>query len=444
MGQIVPIYKKGDNKQCGNYRGITLLSIPLKVYEQIIETKLRREIEPTLIETQSGFRKGRSVQDHIFTLKEILSMRLQHNKKTFLAFLDLQKAFDKVPREKVWESLNNRGINPKLSRVIKSLYTCTRNYIISNNNRSEEFETKEGLRQGGVMSPVLFVLFMDEIIRKCHLTSKKLHVGYRNLQPVYVTECAFADDVVIIAGKEDDLQTNLNIWNSTLSENGMEINTEKTKILVVAKEPQNADIRINGRQIQQTQKLNYLGVTFDDQGKQETDITERIEKSNKLYHAMNKNFISKREVTQKTKLSVYKTIFRPTLTYGSESWVLTKRMKSKLEAVEMKYLRKVKGVTLRDRVRSATIREELEVIPVTEFIEKRQLSWWGHLQRMDHNRPVRQVWESRALGKRSRGRPTETWDKVLGKILTAKGKTWQEAKILARNKKEWGKFVHSV
>lgn len=224
----------------------------------------------------------------------------------------------------------------------------------------------------------------------------------------------------------------------------MELNAEKTKILVVAKEPQLTDITINGNRIEQTQKYNYLGVTIDESGRQETDITERIEKTNKLYYAMNRPFISKREVSQKTKLSVYKTIFRPILTYGSESWVMSNRMKGKIEAVEMKYLRRVKGVTLRDRVRSAEIREELEVKPVTEFIEKRQLSWWGHLQRMNTNRVVKQIWEAKTTDKRSRGRPQKTWDNILGKILRAKGKTWQEAKAVAMDKNKWRKFVYSA
>lgn len=444
IGQIVPIYKKGDNKQCSNYRGIMLLSVPLKIYEQILEGRLREVIEPTLSEAQSGFRKGRSVQDHIFSLKQIIIRTLEYNKKAFFAFIDLEKAFDKVPREKVWISLEKRGVNSKLQRAIKVIYKNTRNYVISNNERSEEFKTREGLRQGGVLSPVLFTIFMDEIIRKCQTGIRKLHVGYKELKPVFMSECAFADDVVVMAGSASELQTNLLIWKEILTENSMKMNIEKTKVMAVANEPQQMHIQIEGKVIEQVQQFNYLGVIIENTGRQELDITEKIEKSNKLYYAINKTFINKKEVSRKTKMTVYKTIVRPILTYGCESWVMSRRIKARVAASEMKFLRRVKGVSLRDRIRSKQIREELEIEDIMEFIEKRQLSWWGHLQRMKNDRMVKQIWEARLIGRRKRGRPMEKWDSVLGDILERRGKTWNEGKMTARNKNLWREFVYSV
>ena len=122
--------------------------------------------------------------------------------------------------------------------------------------------------------------------------------------------------------------------------------------------------------------------------------------------------------------------------------MLSGKTRRRIEAVEMKFLRGARGVTLRDHVRSTQIREDLGVEPITEFIERRQLSWWGHLQRMKVDRTVRQVWEAKVVGKRSKGRPQQTWDKAIGKILKERGKTWATAKTLAINKKLWSEFVH--
>lgn len=444
LGQIVPIYKKGNNKQCSNYRGITLLSVPLKIYERILENKLRKVIEPTLAEAQSGFRKGRCTQDHVFTIKQIISKTMTHNKKVFFTFIDLEKAFDRVPRQKVWTSLMKRGVSPKLQRTIKSIYNNTRNYVISNNNISEEFITREGLRQGGVLSPVLFTIFMDDIIRNCERRTKALHVGYRNLQPISISVCAFADDVVLMAGSESELKKNLMTWEEELIKNGMKMNMQKTKVMVVAKEDQEVNITINGTKIEQVHNYTYLGTIIEDTGKQEANINERIDKSNKLYFTINKTFINKKEINQKTKLKIYKTIFRPILTYASESWVLDTRTKSRLEAVEMKYLRRVKGITLRDHIRSQQIREELDIQPLTNFIQKKQLSWWGHLQRLDENRAVKKVWEAKVLNKRKRGRPQTTWDHTIAETLNRKGITWKEAQTKTKDRKQWRNFVKSV
>ena len=94
-------------------------------------------------------------------------------------------------------------------------------------------------------------------------------------------------------------------------------------------------------------------------------------------------------------------------------------------------------------LRNTAIREELQTKPVLEFIEKRQLSWWGHLVRMDDKRPVKEIWSVREAEKRRRGRPREEWNGTVEKILRKKGTTLQEARICARDKKQWAKLVHT-
>ncbi|XP_044757830.1 uncharacterized protein LOC123315984 [Coccinella septempunctata] len=141
-------------------------------------------------------------------------------------------------------------------------------------------------------------------------------------------------------------------------------------------------------------------------------------------------------------MNVYKAIYRPILTFACESWVLDRRQKSRMQAMEMKYLRKVRGITRMHRVRNDLIREDIGIEPLQDFIEKRQLSWWGHLNRMNHERPARKVWEAKVTGKRRRGRPVTTWDKQMGKIIGERGQTWERARKMTANKKEWSKFVY--
>ena len=133
------------------------------------------------------------------------------------------------------------------------------------------------------------------------------------------------------------------------------------------------NIKIGGVKIEQVKQFKYLGVIVDSNGNQEAALNERIEKAIKVYCALNNRFIYKKEISRKTKMSVYKTVYRPVLTYGCEMWVLSKSQKIKIQTAEMKYLRRVVGVTRKNRVRNTQIREYLEMKSILDFIEQRQL-----------------------------------------------------------------------
>jgi hypothetical protein len=97
---------------CNNYRGITLLSVVAKTYERILEKRLRRKIEERMTDSQSGFRKGHSIQDHVFTIKESIYKTIKKNSELYLGFIDFEKAFDRIPRGKVWECLEKKRNSP--------------------------------------------------------------------------------------------------------------------------------------------------------------------------------------------------------------------------------------------------------------------------------------------------------------------------------------------
>lgn len=110
----------------------------------------------------------------------------------------------------------------------------------------------------------------------------------------------------------------------------------------------------------------------------------------------------------------------------------------------MKFLRAVKGVTRRDRIRNEQIREELEVESIHSVIERNQLKWFGHINRMQQKRQVKQVWEAKVQNKRGKGRPKKTWNGEVAMILKKRNKNWTEATRMTGNKGEWKKFVHKI
>lgn len=444
IGVLLPIYKKGDRRDCANYRGITLLSIIAKIYESVLEMKLKVEIENQLEDSQCGFRRGRGTQDHIFVIKQLIEKFTAE--KIFVVFIDIEKAFDSVPRAVIWNSLKKRKINEKLSKCIKSVYNNTRNIVRTGNLESKEFVTKEGLRQGGVLSPTLFNLVMDDIVKEVKGKVKKLQVGFRNMKRVEISESIFADDLVIYAKSNQDLQFNLETWKNSLESINLRINEKKSKVMVIGKKTTDTpmEIIINGKEIEQVRAFKYLGVTIQCNGSISAEINGRIETATKVYYALNNTFIKKKEITKKTKITVYKTIFKPILIYGSESWVLTKQLKSNIQAVEMKYLRGVKNITRKDRIRNEVTREELGVEPILKSIQRQQLRWFGHIIRMDMERTTRKIWATRVQQKRGRGRPKKTWDKEVAESLRQMGLKWIEGKREAENRNEWAKRLKNL
>ena len=117
----------------------------------------------------------------------------------------------------------------------------------------------------------------------------------------------------------------------------------------------------------------------------------------------------KRELSKKAKLSIFKAVFVPILTYGHESWVMTERMRSQVQASEMRFLRRIEVVTLFNKVRSSEIRKSLNIEPLLLRIERSQLRWFGHVSRMPQERLPKQALHAKANGRRPVGRPRTRW-----------------------------------
>ncbi|CAH1978024.1 unnamed protein product [Acanthoscelides obtectus] len=152
---------------------------------------------------------------------------------------------------------------------------------------SEGLATSKGVRQGGGLSPLLLIVFMD--------------TAHRKLQKVELAERAFADDLVLVTGSVGSLQENLNTWNTVLEDNGMYLNKLKTKVMAVSNEKLNIDVRIDNVKLQHVHSFKYLGAILKHNGRNEIAISERIGKANNLYYAMSKGFINKKEVSRNQK-----------------------------------------------------------------------------------------------------------------------------------------------
>ena len=175
-GVIIPIFNKGDRKQCTNYREISFLSLPGKVNAKCLERKSREIVESKLEDGQCSFRPGCSTTDQIFTLKQIFEKSWGYGKDLFACFVNLEKAYDRVPRDKLWKVLQEYGVNGQLLQAIKSFYCRPEVCVRVNGKHSKPFQVGVGLRQGCVLSPLLFIVYMNWI-DKCSQADECATIG---------------------------------------------------------------------------------------------------------------------------------------------------------------------------------------------------------------------------------------------------------------------------
>ncbi len=200
-GLVVPIWKgKGDAKECNNYRGITLLSVPGKVFARILLNRVRQLLLAHQRPEQSGFTPKRSTVDRILALRVLIERMREFDRGLLAAYIDFRKAFDSVSRDALWRVLELRGIPPKLVRLISSLYSGTESAVKCGSSISDFFPVNTGVRQGCVLAPNLFSTCMDWIMRRVVGETSGCGASFGDVR---VTDLDFVGDAVIFAETGD-------------------------------------------------------------------------------------------------------------------------------------------------------------------------------------------------------------------------------------------------
>ena len=293
----------------------------------------------------------------------ILEKNWEWSRDKFVLFIDMEKAFDRVPKRNLWHTFakSRYNIPPKLVRVIRNTYSQCLSRVRGKDMESDWFNIETGVRQGDVLAPLLFIIYMDDCIRE---------VGVGELGEETLV---YADDVAVVTDTVDRLQELVNIWNRGMSLKGMKINTGKgkTEFIAVSRREEEYEIRVGEQRIQQVVDYKYLGTNINESNLQEREINKRISKYNRnvsmLYPLLRDEYIPR-----ECKVTIYNTILKPIIVYGCEAWSLTTKTESKLQAAEMRVLRFIKGVTRRNHIRNTTIRSEMKVEPLLQTVERSQ------------------------------------------------------------------------
>src|SRR5574342_21615 len=165
---FIPIPKKGNAKECSNYHTIALISHTSKVMLQILQARLQQYVNRELPDVQAGFRKGRRTRDQIANIHWIIEKAREFQKNIYFCFIDYTKAFDCVDYNKLWKILKEMGIPDQLTCLLRNL-CAGQEATVRTGHGTDWFQIGKGVCQGCILSPCLFNLYAEYIMRNAGL-----------------------------------------------------------------------------------------------------------------------------------------------------------------------------------------------------------------------------------------------------------------------------------
>ena len=367
---LVPILKAGIASVFNNYRGISLISVPCKVFSLIIQKRLAAWVDSQLLEQQCGFRAGRSCNDAIFSMRLLQEHAIRNKQPMLAAFVDLSKAYDSLDRELAWQCFRHRGMSEKLLKMLQLLHSRTTCAVKGDHVlTSSWFEICTGFKQGNVNAPMFFNLFnqhcvnLDTVLREMQPELVRTGLAYfywvlrempsRNL-PNNFGSILFADDMAIVAPSTEQMQIALETADTGFSRWGLEMSIKKTKVMAVGCDVVPSHFHLERGSIETVPCFKYLGSYLAKDGGIGLEVTHRIKAAACAFHKL-KAFWKDAHVTEAVKLKVHQAIVQATLLYACETWAIGLETVSSLKVFQMQCLRRISRISKMEHVSNAQI-----------------------------------------------------------------------------------------
>lgn len=407
---FVTIPKKPTSKKCEEYRTISIMSHTLKIFLKIIHARIYQQCEANIEETQFGFRNAVGTREALFALNVLIQRCRDINCDVYLCFIDFSKAFDRVKHEELISILRKTGADDKNIRIIAKLYWQQTAEVRVGDHKTKKIKICRGVRQGCVLSPILFNIYSEQIFKEALDSVEGIIVNGELLNNI-----RYADDSVIMSSSAEGLQIMMEKIKSTSEKYGICLNIKKTKHMVVSKNnPPPVNLFLDNTPIEQVDKYTYLGTCINQQWDHSVEIKCRIERARAAFIQMKKIFTSP-DLTLQLKIRILRCYVFSTLLYGAESWTLTKDTESRLEAFELWTYRHILKVTWIDHVTNEEILRRVgKDREIMTTVKVRKLEYLGHVMRhKERYRILQLILEGKVLGKRGPGRRRISWLKNL-------------------------------
>lgn len=265
----VPKNKTGDLSDTNNYRPISLATVVAKVFDSVINVQLNKCV--SLNPNQFGFRPGLSTETAILCLKHTVKYYLNRKTPVYACYLDLSKAFDLVSYNILWRKLKDINLPNETIQILRYWYGNQVNSVRWSGILSDPYRLECGVRQGGLTSPTLFNLYINELLEALG----KTHIGC-HIDTVCMNNLSYADDMVLLSASACGLRKLLSICETYAIQHGLKYNVDKTQYMVFEptgyRIPKVPPINLNGSPLERVMSFKYLGHVVTSDLKDNMDI----------------------------------------------------------------------------------------------------------------------------------------------------------------------------
>ena len=457
---IVNLYKgKGDAFNRGDYRGLKLIEQVMKVLERVVEGLVRQRVE--IDEMQCGFMSDHGTTDAIFIVRQLQEKHLAANKLLYMAFVDLEKAFDRVPRDVIWWAMRKLGIDEWLVRLVQSMYKDVRSRVRVGDGYSKEFGVGVGVQQGSVLSPLLFIIVLEALSRE-----------FRTGCP---WELLYADDLMISAESMEELLVKVQTWKTEMEKKGLRVNMGKTKIMesginldVLKKsgkypcgvcqsevgssnaifcggckrwvhkkcsgikgplrpdpefrcarclgtaraidEREVSDIEVGNKKLEVVPEFCYLGDMLSAGGGCELAAITRCKCAWSKFRQL-LPLLTNRHLPLLTRGKVYSSCVRSVMLHAAETWAMKVDTLNRLWRNDHAMICWICNVRAKDEVSSDSLLTKLGIQDLDVVLRTSRMRWFGHVERSTGW--IAEVRKLNVVAQKRSGRPRKSWDEVI-------------------------------
>ena len=333
-----PKGNRQDPELVQNKRGLTISSAVGKTFERVLLTRIAPRIPFT--EAQAGARKGRSTTDQQFILKSIAKDRMDQQLPTYVAFLDIHKAYDQIWKPAVWLNLWQRGIRGKMWRVLKLLNSNLSAKVRTRYGLTQEFPIAESLRQGGVLAGTEFASLIDHLEEDLQHANIGVIYGRRRYPSLLLM-----DDIVLMASTQHELQEMLDLTEQFACKWHLTFGDTKCKVMVFASPANRIPLQwhLGTLRLKETDQYRYLGEIITNNLRQTNHINQlrgkAISIESTIMSAASDDTLALIQLP--TILQLYDKCMLPAVLYNSEPWMLSTTEARKLQTILFGFLKRM-------------------------------------------------------------------------------------------------------
>ena len=448
---ITVLHKKGDKTECGNYRGISLVSHAGKVLLKVVARRLSAycETKGLLPEEQCGFRPNRSTTNMMFVVRRLQEIGRKAGVSLFMCIIDLKKTYDTVDRTLLWQVLTRIGVPTRMTAVIQQFHDGMRACVRPDDGvYSDWFEVERGLRQGCVLSPLLFNIFFAAVLtvvlqrfseepailaELVHLKEPPTSMGPEPAMD-YVRRAVwgmlYADDACIVSRSPQGLAKMMEVIVEVCRTFALTVSAKKTEIMCMPP-PRTlrtvVQIEAAGQTYKQVQSFTYLGGAVTEVPDMSVELARRTRACWMRIRRYLRELYGQPKVALSLKTRMVKAEAIEALFYGCSMWILGQEHYAKLRTVHHRVLRRIIGAQRkRSDHRMTSYNRTLEITrckSIETTLRTRRLLWVGTLLRMSGGRlPMRTVFGNlEGAVRRGRGGKEKEWTDCVQSDIRAFG-----------------------